>query len=157
MGSAYERLTVASQISISHVITEDKYNITDPMYTFPVNATGKLEGIVIYSGDADFEGIFHGMMVDIKAAEEPTETYTITVNASALDASESVGGWKNVKSADCTEDKRFKVVFSSAAYSQVRIMLPDMQDIFGNGGQDQVRGLCKRHIQCERTDRSGQF
>ena len=115
--------------------TEDKYNITDPMYTFPVNATGKLEGIVIYSGDADFEGIFHGMMVDIKAAEEPTETYTITVNASALDASESVGGWKNVKSADCTEDKRFKVVFSSAAYSQVRIMLPDMQDIFGNGGK----------------------
>ena len=63
-------------------------------------------------------------------AEEPTETYTITVNASALSKA-----WANATSAEVTSDNRFKVVFSNENYNQARINLPSMEDIFGTNGK----------------------
>lgn len=96
---------------------------------------GTLKYISISSGETtDADCTFDGVLFEMEAQEEPGETYTITVNASALDTNEANGAWiQNVTSAECTDDKRLKVVFSSANYSQTRIMLPDMSDILEGG------------------------
>lgn len=100
--------------------TDDpKYNITDPAYTFPVSATeGQLTAIVIYSGDSNFAGVFHGIVVDMKAAEEMPETYTITVYPSGL-----TKDWGSVASDELAADKRWHINFAGKN-SEVRLNLP---------------------------------
>lgn len=98
---------------------DSKYNISDPIYTFPVSATeGQLTAIVIYSGDSSFRGTFHGIMVDMKAAAELTETYTITVYPSSLTKM-----WATAASDELAADNRWHVSFGSAG-KEVCLKLP---------------------------------
>lgn len=98
---------------------DSKYNISDPIYTFPVSATeGQLTAIVIYSGDSSFRGTFHGIMVDMKAADELTETYTITVYPSSLTKM-----WATAASDELAADNRWHVSFGSAG-KEVCLKLP---------------------------------
>lgn len=96
-----------------------KYGLSDSIYTLPVSATGQLTAIVIYSGDNGFEGIFHGMMVDLKAADqEPAETYTVTVYPSGL-----TRDWGNVTSDELAADKRWHISFAGKN-TELRLLLP---------------------------------
>lgn len=97
------------------------YGLTDSIYTFPLGAIeGTLTAIVIYSGDDNFQGAFHGMWVDMKSADEPTETYTITVYPSALEKD-----WGNVTSAKLATDNRWHIAFAGKN-SEVRFKLPTL-------------------------------
>lgn len=122
----------------SAIVQETIQAREDGLYTIDLSQytnTAQMVTLGVYSNTTSC--VFHGVFFDKEVtSEEPGETYTITVNASALDTNEANGAWiQNVTSAECTDDKRLKVVFSSANYSQTRIMLPDMSDLFGAGGK----------------------
>lgn len=98
---------------------------------------GTLKYISIASGaSTDADCMFDGVLFEMEGQEEPVETYTVTVNASALDVDGANAWTANVTSVKRTDDNRLEIVFSSAAYSQARIPLPDMSDLFADGKID---------------------